>query len=107
MNLKRIAAAAIVSAAAVVMAAGIAEASPDNGDGSPITGDAFARASQVALGFTGGGTVTATALDDPEGRYQVEVTNADGSKTDVNMNADFAIVSTKTEPVGTDIPDSY
>jgi hypothetical protein len=95
-----------MSAAAVLMAARVAGASPDNGDGTPITGDALARASEVALGYTRGGTVSATTLNDPEGRYQVEVTNADGSKTDVNMNDNFAIVSTKTEPAGTDIPDN-
>lgn len=89
-----------------MIAAGVAGASPDNGDGTPITGDALVRASQVALGYTGGGTVSATALNDPEGRYQVEVTRADGSKTDVNMNADFVIVSTKTEPADADIPDN-
>jgi hypothetical protein len=93
-------------AAAVLTAAGVASASPDDGDGTPITGDALARASQVALDYTRGGTVSATALNDQEGRYQVEVTNADGSKTDVNMNDAFAIVSTKTEPAGIDIPDN-
>jgi uncharacterized membrane protein YkoI len=76
-------------------------AQPDQGE-APITGDAYAQATKVALGFTGGGKVTQTHLADQEGYYQVEVTMPDGRQTDVNMDQTFKILGTKTEPPGVD-----
>ena len=77
-------------------------AQPDDGEGSPITGEALAKASQAALAFTGGGTVTATEVGDEESLYEVEVTLADGSQVDVQLNDAFAVVGNKTELPGTD-----
>jgi uncharacterized membrane protein YkoI len=94
-----IAAAAIATAA---LGTGIAAAQPDDGEGTPITGDALARATQAALAVTGGGTVTQTEVGDEEGYYQVEVTLADGRQTDVNLDAAFQVVGSKTEPAGAD-----
>ena len=56
MNCKRIGILTAVGAAAVAIGTGIAAAQPDDGEGSPITGEALAKASQAALAFTGGGT---------------------------------------------------
>jgi hypothetical protein len=91
-----------VGAAAVALGTGIAAAQPDDGEGTPITGDALAQASQAALAFTGGGTVTQTEVGDEESYYQVEVTLADGRQTDVNLDERFQVVGSKTEPAGTD-----
>ncbi|GFG51864.1 hypothetical protein CQY20_07535 [Mycolicibacterium agri] len=102
MNFKRIGIVAAVGAATVAIGTGIAAAQPDDGEGTPITGDALTKATKVALDFTGGGTVTATEVGDEESHYQVEVTKADGSVTDVNLNQDFLIVGSKTEPPGSD-----
>jgi hypothetical protein len=91
-----------VGALAVAIGTGVAVAQPDDGEGTPITGDALAKASQAALAFTGGGNVTATEVGDEESYYQVEVTLADGSQTDVNLDPNFHIVGSKTEPPGAD-----
>ena len=102
MNIKSVGIVTAVGAAAVAIGTGIAVAQPDDGEGTPITGDALTKASQAALAFTGGGTITATEAGDEESFYQVEVTKADGSVTDVNLNQDFMIVGSKTEPPGSD-----
>jgi uncharacterized membrane protein YkoI len=81
----------------------MAVAAPDDGEGTPITGDALARASQAALAFTKGGTVTGTDVGDEDSYYEVEVTLEDGSQVDVQLDEAFQVVSSKTEPPGTDI----
>jgi uncharacterized membrane protein YkoI len=102
MNLRVIGIVTAIAAAAVAIGTGIAAAQPDDGEGTAITGDALSKASQAALAFTGGGTITATEAGDEESYYQVEVTKADGSVTDVNLNKDFMVVGSKTEPPGSD-----
>jgi hypothetical protein len=102
MNLKRIGIATAVGAAVVAIGTGIASAQPDDGEGTPITGDALIKASQAALAFTGGGTVTATEVGDEESLYEVEVTLADGSQVDVQLDENFVVVGDKTDPPGAD-----
>ena len=75
---------------------------PTTARASPITGEALAKASQAALAFTGGGTVTGTEVGDEESLYEVEVTLADGSQVDVQLNDAFAVVGNKTDPPGAD-----
>ena len=74
MNIKSIGFVTAVGAAAVAIGTGIATAQPDNGEGTPITGEALTKAGQAALAFTGGGTVTGTEVGDEESLYEVEVT---------------------------------
>ncbi len=96
-----------MGAVAVAIGAGIATAQPDDGEGPGITGDALARASEAALAFTGGGTVTATEVGDEESLYEVEVTLADGSQTDVQLDQNFVVVGSKTDGPGADVePDA-
>jgi hypothetical protein len=102
MNLKRMGIATAVAAAAVAIGTGIASAQPDDGEGTPITGDALIKASQAALAFTGGGTVTATEVGDEESLYEVEVTLPDGSQVDVQLDENFVVVGDKTDPPGAD-----
>ena len=107
MNLKRVGIVTAVGAAAVAIGAGIASAQPDDGEGTPITGDALTRASQAALAFTGGGTVTGTEVGDEESLYEVEVTLGDGSQVDVQLDEYFAVVGNKTDSPGADVePDA-
>jgi hypothetical protein len=107
MTFKGIGIAAAVGVAAVAIGAGVAVAQPDDGEGPGITGDVLARASQAALAFTGGGTVTATEVGDEESLYEVEVTLDDGSQVDVQLDANFQVVGQKTDPPGADIePDA-
>ena len=102
MNLKQLGITAGAGIAAIAVGAGIAAASPDDGEGTPITGDALSKASQAALAFTGGGTVTATEVGDEESYYEVEVTRADGSQVDVQLDESFQVVNSKTDPPGSD-----
>ncbi len=102
MNITRIGIVAAAGAAAVAIGTGIATAQPDDGEGPPITGEALTRASQAALTFTGGGTVTATEVGDEESYYEVEVTKADGSQVDVQLNENFLVVGSKTDAPGAD-----
>jgi hypothetical protein len=108
MNLKHIGIVTAVGAAAVGVAAGIATAQPqDDGEGTPITGEALTQASEAALAFTGGGTVTGTEVGDEESLYEVEVTLADGSQVDVQLDQNFVVVTSKTDAPGADVePDA-
>ena len=100
MNIRRIGIVAAVGAAAVAIGTGIASAQPDDGEGTPITGEALTKASQAALAFTGGGTVTGSEVGDEESYYEVEVTKADGSQVDVQLDQNFALVGSKTDGAG-------
>lgn len=102
MNIKRFGIATATAAAAVALGAGIASAQPDDGEGTPITGEALTKASQAALAFTGDGTVTGTEVGDEESLYEVEVTLADGSQVDVQLDQNFVVVGDKTDPPGAD-----
>jgi hypothetical protein len=102
MNFSKIGIATAVGAAAVAIGTGIASAQPDDGEGTPITGDALTKASQAALAFTGGGTVTGSEVGDEESYYEVEVTLADGRQTDVQLDPNFVVVGSKTDPAGAD-----
>ena len=102
MNITRIGIVAAIGAVAVAVGTGIASAQPDDGEGTPITGEALTKASQAALASTGGGTVTATEVGDEESLYEVEVMLADGSQVDVQLDATFVVVGDKTDPPGAD-----
>ena len=64
---------------------------------TPITGSALNRASQAALKEVGSGRVTQTEAGDEEGAYEVEVTKADGTQVDVNLDESFAVIGTKAD----------
>jgi hypothetical protein len=100
MTLKYVAmAAASGMIAGAVIGVGAAGAQPNSNDNqTPITGDALTKATQAALAFTGGGTVTETEAGDEESYYQVEVTMADGRQIDVNLDSYFKVVGSKAEP---------
>jgi len=102
MNLKQIGIAAATGVAAVAIGTGVAVAQPDDGEGTPITGDALTKASQAALAFTGGGTVSGTEVGDEESLYEVEVTLGDGSQVDVQLDQNFVVVGSKTDGPGAD-----
>jgi len=102
MNIARVGVVTAAGAAAVTIGTGIAAAQPDDGEGTPITGEALTTASQAALAFTGGGGVTGTEVGDGESYYEVEVTKADGSQVDVQLNENFLVVGSKTDAPGAD-----
>ena len=63
----------------------------------PIPAADLGRAERAALEETGGGTVTETEVGDEESKYEVEVTLADGTQIDVQLNAGFVVVGTETD----------
>ena len=95
-----VAAALVVGAGAASGGAAIAAGSDDDGTDSPITGSALDNATAAALEHTGGGRVTGTEVGDEESYYEVEVTNADGSQTDVQLDRGFHLVSQKVDREG-------
>jgi Peptidase propeptide and YPEB domain len=77
------------------LSAGIATAAGLGGgddDEQPISGAALAQARAAALAETGGGRVTDTEIGDEESYYEVEVTRADGSQVDVQLDRSFNVV---------------
>ena len=91
--------------AAVATAGGAAVATGGGSDDSrPVRGDALAKVEAAALAYTGGGRVTGTEVGDEESRFEVEVTRADGSQVDVQLDESFHVVSSKVdhEDGGTD-----
>lgn len=91
----------VIAAAGVVGALGagttIAVASGGDDAEAPIPAGALDRASAAALAHTGGGRVTQTEVGDEESLYEVEVTRADGSQVDVQLDADFNVVGSKAD----------
>ena len=99
---KRWIAAGAVAVAALGAGTGIAVASgsDDPKDQQPITGSELERASKAALTETGGGTVTATELNDEEGKYEVEVKLDSGKSVDVHLDESFNVIDAKGEGAG-------
>ena len=89
----------IVGASVLALGAGGASyavaTSEDNS--RTISGPALDRASAAALAQTGGGKVTGTEVGDEESYYEVEVTQADGSQTDVQLDRGFDVVGSSAD----------
>ena len=91
-------AAAIVAGGAGVAAAnGDSDADSTEGPDVAISGDALQKAGDAALAETRGGRLTGSEVDDEESYYEVEVTKADGSQVDVQLDENFAVVGSKTD----------
>ena len=90
----------IVGAAVLALGAGAASYAVATGDDEntpAIKGAALDRASAAALAETGGGQVTETEVGDEESYYEVEVTRADGSQVDVQLDRGFDVVGQKAD----------
>jgi uncharacterized membrane protein YkoI len=83
-----------VGGAAIAGAAGGGGA---EGKDRAITGTALDRASAAALQATGGGKVTGTEVSDEESYYEVEITRADGSQVDVQLDRGFHVVAQQAD----------
>jgi uncharacterized membrane protein YkoI len=88
---------AVVAAAAIGGGVAIAAGGDDDATDTPISGAALQKASAAALAHTGGGEVTGTEVGDEESRYEVEVTLADGSQVDVQLDDRFRVVGSEAE----------
>ncbi len=62
-----------------------------------ITGEALDQASAAALAYVGEGQVTETEIEDEESYYEVEVTRADGSQVDVQLDESFTVVGSEED----------
>jgi uncharacterized membrane protein YkoI len=78
-----------------VAIAGAAGGDDDDGGERAISGTALDRAKAAALDHTGDGKVTETEAGDEESFYEVEVTRADGSEVDVQLDRDFKVVGSE------------
>jgi uncharacterized membrane protein YkoI len=72
----------------------------DDGEGKAITGPALKKASAIAIDHVGGGTVTATELQDEEGYYEIEVKRDDGSQVDVHLDSHFNVLDSSGDGGG-------
>ena len=96
------AAAAVIAG---VAAAGVAGAADLTGDDTPdvaITGTDLERAGEAALAETGGGEVVDSEVEDEENGYEVEVNLDDGRQIEVQLDANFAVVSSDENEEGDD-----
>jgi uncharacterized membrane protein YkoI len=69
----------------------------DDASDKAINGAALAKAEAAALAQTGEGRVTATEVGDEESYYEVEVTLADGSQVDVQLDTAFEVVGSEQD----------
>jgi uncharacterized membrane protein YkoI len=93
------------AAAVIALGAGTATAAATGEDDAadvPITGTDLERASEAALAETGGGEVVDSEVEDEENGYEVEVNLDDGRQIEVQLDADFAVVSTSENEEGDD-----
>jgi uncharacterized membrane protein YkoI len=66
-------------------------------DETLLTGDAASKVSAAALAKVPGGTIERVETDaDGNAKYEAHMTNADGSRVTVYVNADFDVVSVES-----------
>jgi uncharacterized membrane protein YkoI len=104
-RMKIVLVAAAAAVAAGVAAAGVAtaaDAATDDSADVAISGTDLERASEAALAETGGGEVVDSEAEDEENGYEVEVNLDDGRQIEVQLDADFAVVSSDVNAEGDD-----
>jgi len=98
----------IIGAAVALMllvGAGVAYASGSGGDSSgQAAGTNLDKAKSVALEQVNG-QVTGSEVGDEEGAYQIEVTKADGTQVDVNIDKNFNVMNAQADKEGQNSPD--
>jgi uncharacterized membrane protein YkoI len=95
---RRIIITTITAGALIAGGAAIAGAAGGDDDATEraISGTALEKAKAAALAEEPG-RVTGTEVGDEESYYEVEVTRADGSQVDVQLDRDFHVVSSATD----------
>ncbi len=94
-----IAAGGVVAVLAIGTGVGIA-ASGDNDQ--PLTGSDLEHATAAALEHVGAGTVVETEMGDGGAAYGVEVRLDSGRVVEVDLNADFEVISSTADDDGSD-----
>jgi uncharacterized membrane protein YkoI len=97
--------AAVVSGGGAAIAAATIQQEPDPpiaveqdddaDDDAPLDEAVRAKAEEAALASVGSGSVTEIESDD--GGYEVEVRQADGTEIEVQLDRNFAVVTTQTD----------
>ncbi len=82
--------------AGIAVATGATDTDEDEQD-VPITGSVLDEASRIAVEHVGEGRVTDTEVGDEDSYYEVEVTRADGSQVDVQLDEDLSVVSSEAD----------
>ena len=103
-TIRRILIAAVLTVVFSGIGAGIASAlgSGDDMPDVPLSGTALEEAGRAALAETGGGTVVDSEVEGEENGYEVEVNLDDGRQVEVQLDADFAVVSSDVNAEGDD-----
>jgi hypothetical protein len=96
------AAAAVILGVAAAGVAGAADVGSDDGPDVAISGSDLERASDAALAETGEGEVVDSEVEDEENGYEVEVNLDDGRQVEIELDADFAVVSSDENEEGDD-----
>jgi uncharacterized membrane protein YkoI len=94
---------AVTAVVAGITATGVATAADTGSDDSPdvaTTGEALTRASAAALEETGGGEVVDTEVE--SNGYEVEVNLDSGRQVEVQLDENFAVVSSSENEEGDD-----
>ena len=96
----------VAGVAAIGFAAtGVASAAvpgEDDSPDAPISGSALTRASEAALAETGGGQVVDSEVEGEENGYEVEVNLDGGRQIEVQLDQNFAVVSSAENAEGDD-----
>ena len=95
------AAAAVIAGIAAGGAALAADSGGADGSDTTLSGTALERAGEAALAETGGGVVVDSEAEE-EGAYEVEVNLDDGRQIEVQLDANFAVVSSEANAEGDD-----
>jgi len=90
---------AVLALAVIGAGAGMAVAGGGDDD-QPITGSALDKATDAALEYAGGGTVTETEAGDDGAAYSVEVRLEDGSQVEVNLDENFNVIGQAADDDG-------
>jgi hypothetical protein len=96
----------IIAGAAVVLAlvgTGAAIAASDQGGDAPIPSPAREQAEAAALAHVGQGTVSDNEASEEQGTYEVEVLLANGMQVEVQLDENFAVVTTEGERASDDM----
>jgi hypothetical protein len=103
-TIRRILIAAVLTVVFSGIGAGIASAlgSGDDMPDVPLSGTALEEAGRAALAETGGGTVVDSEVEGEENGYEVEVNLADGRQMEVQLDQNFAVVSSSVNDEGDD-----
>ena len=91
---------AAVAVVAVAVTGGIAIAAGVGDDDQPLTGATLQKATEAALGHTGGGTVAESEVGDDGAAYDVEVRLANGETVEVQLDAQYRVIGQEADDDG-------